>query len=73
MLLRNILVPLDGSPLSERALPYAAELARSTGASLTLVRAADVHPRSSADKPLFGTRRSRPNFCDRCGPGAVWS
>src|SRR5229473_3029926 len=21
--------------------------------------------RSSADKPLFGTRRSRPNFCDR--------
>jgi nucleotide-binding universal stress UspA family protein len=45
MFLKNILVPLDGSPLSERALPYAAELARAAGASLTLVRTADVHPR----------------------------
>src|SRR5437667_9654811 len=26
-------------------------------------------PRSSADKPLFGTRRSRPNFCDRLALG----
>src|SRR5438128_8111026 len=25
--------------------------------------------RSSADKPLFGTRRSRPNFCDRLALG----
>src|SRR5207302_1716357 len=26
-------------------------------------------PGSSADKPLFGTRRSRPNFCDRLAGG----
>jgi nucleotide-binding universal stress UspA family protein len=38
--LKNILVPLDGSPLSETALPYAEALAQRTGASLTLVRAA---------------------------------
>ena len=44
-MLRKLLVPLDGSALSERALPYAAELARAAGASLTLVRTADVHPR----------------------------
>jgi nucleotide-binding universal stress UspA family protein len=35
---KKILVPLDGSELSERALPYATELARAQGASLTLVR-----------------------------------
>jgi hypothetical protein len=29
-----------------------------------------VAPRSSADKPFFGTSRSRPNFCDRFGLGA---
>ncbi len=34
-----ILVPLDGSPLAERALPYADALARATGASLTLMTA----------------------------------
>jgi nucleotide-binding universal stress UspA family protein len=42
-MLRNILVPLDGSTLSERALPYAAELAPMSGARLTLVRASRVH------------------------------
>jgi nucleotide-binding universal stress UspA family protein len=35
----NILVPLDGSPLAEAALPYAQWLAERGGASLTLVRA----------------------------------
>jgi len=35
----TILVPLDGSPLAERAVPYAERLARATGATLTLVRA----------------------------------
>ncbi len=39
--LRTILVPLDGSPLSEAALPYATELAASTGATLALVRVVD--------------------------------
>lgn len=34
-----ILVPLDGSQLAERVLPYADALARATGASLTLMTA----------------------------------
>lgn len=34
----QILVPLDGSPLAERALPYAGTLARALGAGLLLVR-----------------------------------
>src|SRR2546428_779238 len=44
MFLKSILVPLDGSPLSERALPHATELARAARASLTLVRTAEVQP-----------------------------
>ncbi len=39
-MLDNILVPLDGTPLSEAALPYAEALAARTGAQLTLIRAA---------------------------------
>jgi nucleotide-binding universal stress UspA family protein len=35
---RTILVPLDGSPLGERALPYAAAVARATGDRLRLLR-----------------------------------
>lgn len=37
-MLRTLLVPLDGSPLAERVLPTAAALARSSGATLDLVR-----------------------------------
>jgi nucleotide-binding universal stress UspA family protein len=40
MLLNNILVPLDGSPLAEAALPFAEVLATRCGARLTLIRAA---------------------------------
>ena len=52
---RSILVPLDGSPLSERALPLALAIARRAGAVLHL---AHVHipptmPMYSADLPLF--------------------
>jgi len=36
----TILVPLDGSDMSERALPFAVRLARETGGTLLLVRAA---------------------------------
>jgi nucleotide-binding universal stress UspA family protein len=39
---RTILVPLDGSAFSERALPMAIELARPMGAQLVLVRAASA-------------------------------
>jgi nucleotide-binding universal stress UspA family protein len=39
---KNILVPLDGSPVSEAALPSARALAARTGGRLILVRAAHV-------------------------------
>jgi nucleotide-binding universal stress UspA family protein len=39
---RTILVPLDGSSFSERALPAATALARATGAGLVLIRAASA-------------------------------
>lgn len=39
-MLNTILVPLDGSPLGEYALPTAADLAHRSGAQLLLVRAA---------------------------------
>ena len=38
--LKAIVAPLDGSRFSERALPYAIELAKSSGARLILLRAA---------------------------------
>lgn len=41
-MLRKILVPLDGSEFSERALAPACELARQTGAGLALVRVIEV-------------------------------
>jgi nucleotide-binding universal stress UspA family protein len=48
---RHILVPLDGSLVSEAALPYAQALAARTGAQLTLIRAAHggslTHPGAS--------------------------
>jgi nucleotide-binding universal stress UspA family protein len=43
MKLSKIMVPLDGSALSETALPAAASLAESTGAALLLVRATEAH------------------------------
>ncbi len=38
-MLKTILVPVDGSPLSERALPFAQGIARRTGARLLVMRA----------------------------------
>ena len=38
-MLKTILVPLDGSVIAERALPYAETIARRTGATILLVRA----------------------------------
>lgn len=41
-MLKRILVPLDGSPQAERALPLAAHLAKSAHATLLLVRALNL-------------------------------
>lgn len=46
---RAILVPLDGSPIAEQALPTAARIARATGAALHLVH---VHVEASPN-PIF--------------------
>ncbi|MCC7106471.1 MAG: universal stress protein [Chloroflexi bacterium] len=40
--MKTILVPLDGSPLSERALPYARVLARAVDGKIILVRSAQA-------------------------------
>jgi nucleotide-binding universal stress UspA family protein len=42
MRLRKILVPLDGSPLAEAAIPTAAGMAAAAGAELILLRAAQA-------------------------------
>ena len=42
-MLKTILLPLDGSPLAERAVAYASALARRTGAELLLVQAVRAH------------------------------
>jgi len=43
--LKTILVPLDGSPLSEKALPLAMSLAKKFDSQIILVRALDfLHP-----------------------------
>lgn len=47
-MMKKIVVPLDGSPLAARALPYAVILAKATGAKLRLVRAALAYPRARA-------------------------
>lgn len=49
MKLDNILVPLDGSSLAEAALPEAVELARTFGARLFLLRAAQAHTPPGVD------------------------
>ncbi len=40
----SILVPLDGSPFGEHALPYAFDIARRTGAQLHLAHVYDTPP-----------------------------
>jgi nucleotide-binding universal stress UspA family protein len=59
MVYRTILVPLDESPLGERALPYAVTLARRSGARLVLL-AVPVTSVELRDDPQTG----RPTFVD---------
>lgn len=50
--LRRILVPLDGTPLSEEAIPQARSLAEETGAALILVRAVEMQTERELDGML---------------------
>lgn len=47
---QHILVPLDGSPKSERAIPTAIKLARSLGSHITLLRVVEI-PHPSIENP----------------------
>jgi nucleotide-binding universal stress UspA family protein len=59
----TMLVPLDGSALAERALTYAAHLARRTGARLLLVRALQQFADSSeVDDEALGDSGERERF-----------
>jgi nucleotide-binding universal stress UspA family protein len=52
VLLQRLLVPLDGSPVAESALPLAVELATATGAQLVLLR---VEPWRTVGSAPYGT------------------
>lgn len=49
--LKRIAVPLDGSELSEKALPYASGLAEALGAQLHLVRVAETYRNEVPETP----------------------
>jgi nucleotide-binding universal stress UspA family protein len=53
--LRSVLVPLDGTPASEHALPYALALARLSGAEVTLAHVYSA-VRAANDPELLGWR-----------------
>ena len=55
-----ILVPVDGSAFSERALPLAGGLAQATGAHLVLVRAVSVSVFPGVDPTLAEYRAVDP-------------
>jgi nucleotide-binding universal stress UspA family protein len=50
-MLTTILVPLDGSALAERALPYATALARAAGARVIVLRGVDTLRTSRPEEP----------------------
>jgi nucleotide-binding universal stress UspA family protein len=60
---RRVLIPLDGSPTAERALPAAAELARAIDAEILLARVVPSSPAAVTHEAIrFGdTRPARPS------------
>jgi len=52
MKVKRILVPLDGSPLAETALPAALELARTSGGAVLLLRTIEVPAPSPEPGPV---------------------
>ncbi len=51
----TILVPLDGSPFSEKALPYAMRLAQAAGGRVVLIRSVDNPHTNTAEAALEAT------------------
>jgi nucleotide-binding universal stress UspA family protein len=72
MKLERILVPLDGSPLAELALGRAADLARQSGATLLLLRAAEAQTFPGADPTEVQVRvvREAEEYLDRVAASA---
>ena len=74
---RSILVPLDGSPLSEHAIPVASDLARRSGALLRLVHVHVLYTARGIEQRAWETLRqqaeiylaaaSRPNVLGMSG------
>ena len=50
-LFQHILVPLDGSQKSERAIPTAIKLAKNLGSKITLIRVVEIPEPSVEDPP----------------------
>ena len=65
----TILVPLDGSELAERALPYAVTLARQYGSTVLLLEVAD-HRHPAADAEVY-LRRWAERLAVVCGVAAA--
>ena len=59
--IRYVLVPLDGSPLAECALPWAVAVAQALGARMTLLRVLERPAISSGTSHHIARRGSRGN------------
>ena len=57
---KNILVPLDGSPLAETVLPYVKQLAPAIGASVTLLRVNEPTREQLEGKQKLTSRSGKP-------------
>lgn len=65
----KILVPLDGSALAERAVPHAVELARSSGAEITLL---EIIRGPIADAPEAGQAEEDRAIREAAGAAQVY-
>lgn len=57
---RTILLPLDGTPLAETAIPAASQFARNTGATILLIRV--VEPEDSDDESQDEQTTANPDY-----------
>src|SRR5947207_12056976 len=50
-MLSKIIVPLDGSTLSERILPFCSDIAKATGSSITLIQVINPNDVQAIEEP----------------------